>query len=229
VKAGAILPLYDKVKNLRSNNETLVFQVFPGEKGTFTLYEDQGNDKNYKTEFATTDLSSRREGQTLTIQIGSRMGSYKEMPKERTYKIKVAASGMPTSVTVNGKTASFDYDGENLTLMVTLPHVNCNEAQEIQITYPENVPVLTDGLLSQMKILKKTMTEMKYRDAGIDYIDGLGEMGSLGQALIYYPAEFNQRIQYFKDCYKNLPALLDKQKLKEEDKTWFLKSVNHKK
>ena len=73
------------------------------------------------------------------------------------------------------------------------------------------------------------MTEMKYRDAGIDYIDGLGEMGSLGQALIYYPSEFNTRIQYFKDCYKDLPALLDKQKLKEEDKTWFLESVNYKK
>ena len=165
----------------------------------------------------------------LTIQIAGRLGSYKEMPMQRTYKIKVAASGMPTSVAVNGNPATYNYDGENLTLVVTLPNVNCSQAQEIKITYPENVPILTDGLLSQMKILKKTMTEMKYRDAGIDYIDGLGEMGSIGQALIYYPSEFNTRIQYFKDCYKDLPALLDKQKLKEEDKTWFLKSVNYKK
>ena len=229
IKAGSILPMYEKVKNLRSNNETLVFQVFPGEKGSFTLYEDQGNDKNYKTEYATTVLNCQREGQILTVQIAGRLGSYKEMPLQRTYKIKVAASGMPTSVAVNGNPTKYDYDGENLTLVVTLPNVNCSRSQEIKITYPENVSILTDGLLSQMKILKKTMTEMKYRDAGIDYIDGLGEMGSIGQALIYYPSEFNTRIQYFKDCYKDLPALLDKQKLKEEDKTWFLKSVNYKK
>ena len=228
VKAGSVLPFYEKVKNLRNNTEDLVFQVFPGEQGEFTLYEDQGNSKNYATEFATTAVSSQKEGDVLKVYIAGRKGSYTEMPTQRNYKVKVVASAMPTSVKVNGKEVSTDYDGENLTLVVSMPNTTCAQAQEVEITYPENTPVLTDGMLSQMKVMKKTMTAMKYRDAGIDYVDGLGEMGSIGQALTYFPQEFNTRVQAFQENYKNLPALLDKQKLSPENKTWFLKSVNYK-
>lgn len=228
VKAGAILPLYDKVNSLRNNDEDIVFQVFPGQQGAFSLYEDQGNSKDYKTQYATTAFTSKKEGSVLTVKIAGRQGSYAEMPAQRTYKVKVVASAIPTAVKVNGQTAAYELDGEKLTLTVTLPKVTCAQAQEVVITYPENVPDLTDGLLTKMKVMKKTMTDMKYRDAGIDYVDGLGEMGSLGQAIEYFPGEFNARVQDFRDNYLKLPVLLDKQKLKDVDKEWFLKSVNWK-
>lgn len=228
VKAGAILPLYEKVKNLRNNDEDLVFQVFPGNEGSYTLYEDQGNSKDYKTQYATTALTSKMDGNVLKVNLAARQGSYAEMPAQRTYKVRVIASAIPAEVKVNGKAASYEYNGEKLTLTVVLPNANCAQAQEVVITYPETTPVLTDGLLTKMKAVKKTMSEMKFRDAGIDYVDGLGEMGSLGQALEYFPAEFNARVQAFRDNYATLPALLDKQKLKDVDKTWFLKSVNWK-
>lgn len=58
VKAGSILPLYDKVKNLQKNNESVTVTVFPGKEGSFEMYEDNGNDKDYATHYAKTLLNS---------------------------------------------------------------------------------------------------------------------------------------------------------------------------
>ena len=61
VKAGAILPLYlENVMNLNNNDEEIAVTVFPGGSGTmaFNLYEDNGNDKNYASEYAVTKLTS---------------------------------------------------------------------------------------------------------------------------------------------------------------------------
>ena len=65
VKAGAILPLYlENVMNLNNNDEEIAVTVFPGGSGTmaFNLYEDNGNDKNYASEYAVTKLTSARSG-----------------------------------------------------------------------------------------------------------------------------------------------------------------------
>lgn len=83
VKAGAILPLYlENVMNLNGNDEEIAVTVFPGGSGTtaFNLYEDNGNDKNYASEYAVTKLTSARSGNEQTIVIGKREGGYKEMP-----------------------------------------------------------------------------------------------------------------------------------------------------
>ena len=82
VKAGAVLPFYtDKVQNLQGNDEDVVVAVFPGaEGGSFSMYEDNGDDQKYATEYATTALTSRVEGNELTVTIGARKGSYKDMP-----------------------------------------------------------------------------------------------------------------------------------------------------
>lgn len=104
VKAGAILPLYlENVMNLNNNDEEIAVTVFPGGSGTtaFNLYEDNGNDKNYASEYAVTKLTSARSGNEQTIVIGKREGGYKEMPLARPFTVKVLSSLLPQSVTVN--------------------------------------------------------------------------------------------------------------------------------
>ena len=93
----------DKVENLDSNDEDIAVTVFPGGNGTFTLYEDAGNDKNYSTEYATTAISNTWNGKTQKITIAARKGSYAGMPKERDFKVKVLASKDPVSVKINSK------------------------------------------------------------------------------------------------------------------------------
>lgn len=81
VKAGAVLPMYtSKVMNLNGNDEEVVITVFPGGNGasSFSFYEDNGNDKNYASEYAVTKLTASRQGQEQTIVIGKREGQYKK-------------------------------------------------------------------------------------------------------------------------------------------------------
>ena len=90
IKAGSVLPFYnDTVNNLNGNDEEIIVTVFPKGNGSFTMYEDAGNDKNYATEYATTVLTSQWNGTEQTITIAPRQGSYKDMPAERSFKVKV--------------------------------------------------------------------------------------------------------------------------------------------
>ncbi len=89
IKAGAILPMYlDNVMNLNGNDEEVAVTFFPGGGDTaeFKLYEDNGNDKNYASEYAVTKLSSVRNGNEQTLVIGKREGAYKDMPLARPFK-----------------------------------------------------------------------------------------------------------------------------------------------
>ena len=76
VKAGAILPLYlENVMNLNGNDEEIAVTVFPGgsDASVFTLYEDNGNDKNYVSEYAVTKLTTARSGNEQTVVIGKKV------------------------------------------------------------------------------------------------------------------------------------------------------------
>ena len=70
VKAGAVIPYHtDAVKNLKSNALPISINVYPGGDGAFRVYEDAGDDDNYPTEFAYTDIAASRNGQKLKVEI----------------------------------------------------------------------------------------------------------------------------------------------------------------
>ena len=85
---------------------------------SFSFYEDNGNDKNYASEYAVTKLAASCQGQEQTIVIGKREGQYKNMPVSRSFKVKVLSSLVPQSVTVNGQPAKYEYLGEEFALLL---------------------------------------------------------------------------------------------------------------
>ncbi|MDR0994851.1 MAG: glycoside hydrolase family 31 protein [Tannerella sp.] len=228
VKAGSILPLYGQVKNLRGNDETVTACVFPGAKGAFKFYEDNGDDQLYPTQYAFTPFSSEREGNVLTVHIGARTGSYKGMPAQRTYKVKVLCSAVPQSVEMNGQSVPYTYDGNALALTITLPLTDCSQAKSVRITYPSDAPELSDGLYGQFHRFQKAIVALKYRHAGINYTEKLGDMESAGRAVSYYPDQLSRRVSVFRQSYKQLPELLKEQKLKDDEVQWFLQAVQWK-
>ncbi len=229
VKAGAVLPLYEKVKNLQENDENIVVTLFPGIKNrSFAFYEDNGNDKTYATRYAKTLITSERSETELSVTIGARKGDYSGMPANRTYRVKVMGSAIPQSVKVNDQETNYQYDGCDLALTITLPMTDCKTKKIIKIVYTKDSPELNDGLYGQFKRLKKSFVAMKYRNARIDYIEELGTMESTGRAINYYPAQFKQYIEAFRNNYAQLPELLKKQRMSEEDIRWFLQSIQWK-
>jgi len=220
IKAGSVLPFYsDNVKNLSSNDETIVVNVFPGQKGSFSMYEDNGNDKDYATQYARTDLISVRNDKDLTVTINARKGSYKEMPATRQFKVKVLASAIPEIVTVNGAKTDFTYDGKNLALTINISETNCAIAKIVKITYPANAPDVSDGLLADMKHIRQAVDACKQIYAGIVWSEEIGTMESTDMALTYYPNEFKQRIELFRKNFANLNELLKAQAKFDEKKT----------
>ncbi|MCR5696750.1 MAG: DUF5110 domain-containing protein [Marinilabiliaceae bacterium] len=227
VKAGSIIPTTGTdVKNLASCDDKICIDIYPGAKeseGVF--YEDNGNDRDYANNYATTRFASKSEGNMQTITLGARQGNYDGMPAKRSYAARVYGVAIPSEVIMDGRPVEYSYDPAQLALTVEMGNPNPTTEHTLVITYPENVPELNNGLVGQFRRVKNTMTEMKFRDSYINYLEGLGEMGSVCEAINYFPSEFNSRIVKFSQSYSILPVLLDHQHMSAENKEWFLKSV----
>ena len=230
VKAGAVLPFYtDKVQNLQGNDEDVVVAVFPGvEGGSFSMYEDNGDDQKYATEYATTALSSRVEGNELTVTIGARKGSYKDMPAQRRFSVKVYNRFLPIAATVNGKPAKCSYCGEDFAVIVEVPETDCSVAKVVKLTFADTA-VSLDGMKARAHRIAKEMEAMKYRDAGVVFRQPFGILGSVSEAMDYAKlADQPLVVSDFMASYKRLPELLKAQKQSEEQTEAFLKAIDWK-
>ena len=232
VKAGAVLPTYDDtVKNLNANDEKVVLTVFPGGSGEFRMYEDNGDDKHYAREFAVTPLKSVREDSVLTVTVGARSGEYRNMPAARRFAVKVLASAAPAKVTVNGSPAEWSYDGGEFALVVEIPETDCAAEKVVRIEYGAAVDF--DGLPAAARRIARAMEEFKYHTARkpweqswrYTYTDEFGPMGSLAEAVEYAPERIPQLVGDFRKAYGDLPAVLRRQGLSEEEAKWFLAEI----
>ena len=227
VKAGSVLPFYtDKVQNLQGNDEDVVVAVFPGaEGGSFSLYEDNGDDQQYATEYATTALTSRVEGNDLTVTIGARRGSYKNMPAERRFSVKVYNRFLPIAATVNGKPAKCTYCGDDFAVIVEVPVTDCSVEKVVRLTFADTA-VSLDGMKGRAHRVAKEMEAMKYRDAGVVFRQPFGILGSVSEALNYAKlADQPMVVSDFMASYNRLPDLLKAQNQSEEQASAFLKAI----
>ena len=76
--------------------------VYPGADGTFTLYEDEGDNYNYeKGAYSTITFKWNDRSKKLTISEVS--GEYPGMLKERSFRVRLAVSDMHTKVDYTGQ------------------------------------------------------------------------------------------------------------------------------
>ena len=233
VRAGAILPMYgDTVKNLNANDEEILLTLFPGGSGEFSLYEDNGDDKRYAAEFARTHLKSVRDGNLLTVTVGKRTGAYRGMPAERKFSVKVLASAAPASVTVDGAKADWTYLGEEFALVVEIPRTDCAAEKVVRIRY-EDAEVDFNGVPAAARRMARAMEEFKYHAARkpweqswrYTYTDEFGPMGSIAEAVEYAPERIPQLIGEFRKAYDDLPGVLRRQGLSQEESEWFFTKI----
>ena len=87
IKAGTILPWGPEVQYSNEKAwDDLEIRVYPGADGSFTLYEDEGDNYNYeKGKYTIIPFCYDESTKTLTIH--SREGSYDGMLKHRTFRI----------------------------------------------------------------------------------------------------------------------------------------------
>ncbi|MBR6032653.1 MAG: DUF5110 domain-containing protein [Bacteroidaceae bacterium] len=234
VKAGSILPYYGKVKNLSGTDQPVIVRVFPdGDKDEFTLYEDNGEDKNYVNEYATTPLSYQRDGEKLTVTIGARKGSYKDMPASRDYTLALPCQKAPVSVSINGKAlpqrgngkGAFTYDGLNLETSIALGKIDCSKGATVEVTFPSADYAVTGGEKGQFHRIQNAVQDFKNHDPNMVYTEGFGYLEAAPLRLSYHPEKQQETLDRFHQFYKRLPVVLIEQMGKNENFDRFLRQL----
>lgn len=212
VKAGAIIPLYDKVKNLTSNNDSITVTVFPGNtENQFSLYEDAGNDKDYMSSFARTLVSYKRTGNQLVVKLNTRDGSYEGMPTDRKFLVRLVASAVPVKVECGGKDIGFTYDGESLSVTSEVPITDCGTEKTVIFTFADESQCIDDGLMHQMKEVRNIVSQAKLDDSQFTISHRLGELDTAVRRLSYHPENWKEIIKTFRENYANLTSILKEQ------------------
>ncbi len=87
VRAGSIIPLAPEMQYVGEKSwDNLELRVYPGADGSFTLYEDEGDNYNYEDGYyATITFTWNDKARSLTI--GTRQGGYKGMILNRKFTI----------------------------------------------------------------------------------------------------------------------------------------------
>ena len=105
VRAGSILPLGPEMQYVGEKSwSELELRLYPGADGTFTLYEDEGDNYNYERGQYTT-ITFAWNDCTRQLAIGDRKGSYPGMLQRRTFKITLP-DGTQKTVNYEGKSVS---------------------------------------------------------------------------------------------------------------------------
>jgi len=235
IKAGSVIPMYNEdVQHLDDVPENMTFALFPGGSGNFSLYEDNGNDQLYKKESAVTNVKAEMKGRQLNVNIDGAEGSYKGMPKNRNYTLKVYGSEIPQSVKVNGKEIKFtdnvkvsgwNYSGADLCLNIMLPESKSGKSNKVEVSYNSAQQVdVTNGLSGKFKKLSQIAFELKGLDNGIYIPEVFGRAEETNRALEYYPERFYQLINQFNTDYTKVPEAINGLKnIKQEDKKRLIK------
>jgi alpha-glucosidase len=122
VRPGSMLPIEPLVQSTEEQPVgPLTLRVFPGPDCGGHLYQDDGKSFAYKQgKFLRMNFSCEvsADHRGISIHIGKHEGSYPAWWKEIAVQVN-GLSARPTSVTVNGKTASFSYADESATIVAT--------------------------------------------------------------------------------------------------------------
>ena len=104
VRAGSILPLGPEMEYVGQKAwDNLELRIYPGADGTFTLYEDEGDNYNYEQDIYTT-IPFHWNNARRTLTIGDRQGSYPGMLTTRKFTLALP----------DGSTKTVDYDGKEI-------------------------------------------------------------------------------------------------------------------
>jgi alpha-glucosidase (family GH31 glycosyl hydrolase) len=127
--------------------DELVIRCYPGvdgERGTFELYEDDGQTQAYMSgQFAVTRLSYHRKDSSVTINIAPAEGAYEGQVTSRSYTVQLPCVSKPESVNLNGKATDYEYDPDTFTATVKTGKFTISKGIVMTVKATEIDPKLT--------------------------------------------------------------------------------------
>jgi alpha-glucosidase (family GH31 glycosyl hydrolase) len=114
IKAGSIIPTQTpKLRITGSILDTLILTVYPDQTASFNLYEDEGNNEDYrKNIYSFTRFTYQKTEAGSTFNIMPDGKTFPDQVIERAYEIRIVSTEKPTQVTANGKSQNWSYDDQ---------------------------------------------------------------------------------------------------------------------
>ena len=106
VRAGAILPMYPEVLyDGEKPKDQLTLDLYPHGESSFTLYEDDGNTRQYQQgAFSQQVLRMRESGGQVQVDIEPVQGQYAGQEAQRSYALRMLSRQRPAAVQAGART-----------------------------------------------------------------------------------------------------------------------------
>lgn len=135
-RQGALIPNNPAdVMNVTERPSQLVLNIISGENGKGSIYEDDGDNPDYSSNYAETMLSQSFDGHVGEYVISPRKGTSKEAPSSRSYKLLIYNTDKPLSAKVDGMQVTFTYNAESKCTTIEVPSASCSMERRIEVEY----------------------------------------------------------------------------------------------
>ena len=147
VKGGVPVPTQPYTPRMTTTLLTeLIIRCYPGDSGSYTLYEDDGLTNDYtKGEYAITELNYTRKGSTVMITASAVKGGYTGQVLSRSYVVELPCTGKAEAAQVDGEPVPIEYDEETCITRIRVRPRSIREAVKVIVEVEEaNAEVLRD-------------------------------------------------------------------------------------
>ncbi|MBN2037107.1 MAG: glycoside hydrolase family 31 protein [Chitinispirillaceae bacterium] len=161
VRAGSIIPMGPIIQYATQRSDSIELRVYPGANGSFTMYEDEGDNYNYESgSYATIPITYNNT--TGKVTIGTRSGSFSGMQTNKVFSIVFVTAGHGVDL---GKTTSPDcivnYSGVGVTACPVTG--TCNHCSSRKAMNPGPVTMKT----AQTKVVLSAEFSGKVKEIGL--------------------------------------------------------------
>ena len=223
VKAGSVIPMQPEMRyDGQKKADPLILAIVPGEKGQIRLYEDEGNNNNFKDgKYTYTPIASTCNGTEAQVVISPVEGKYSGMLKKRSYEIRFLRTLPPVSVKINGKKVKYSvepkpntwsYDGDELMTVVYTSSLSTNKKKTVDVEFPKADVSLLDGQkgqIARMYAFSKFLTDKRHSWDDANYSrDVIISAAQTGLRITRNPkTAVTELIQFGKDRSKTIEML----------------------
>lgn len=153
-KAGAIIPMTDEINasQVSKNPKSLIFRIFGGDDGEFTLYEDDNETCSYEKGACVTTKISLSWNKEQNIVIHPAEGDLSLIPEERSYTIELyGCTESKVQGLVNGEKVWLETNYDKKKNRIIIRTIPISVTKEIRITF-----------ISQLKLPENREMELIY-------------------------------------------------------------------
>jgi alpha-glucosidase (family GH31 glycosyl hydrolase) len=136
VRPGAIVVGQGPVRRLLPGSyRDLVVTVYPSDRGSYRLYEDDGISNDYASgRCVFVPIAMETKKGTMTITVGPAEGSYRGFSKKRSLTLELPMTAPPRKVEAGQKTIAWRYAGAALETIVVIDAFDVTHGITVKVT-----------------------------------------------------------------------------------------------